>query len=149
MGAFGLNFARWASLGHPQEVLGRSLGVPGGSLGVPGASVMAPWGLLGRSWWVPGCPGGPRKAPRGPWGLAWLSPGRSWGALGGPKGTPGGAFERHRQPLKSLKNVGFCYIFSNWADQREHWWVPGCLCGDIGHLWPPLIAPGAPPGAAR
>ena len=64
-----------------------------------------------------------------------MCPGRFGRALGGPKGAPGDAFERHRQPLESLKNVGFYSISSNWADQRAEWWVRGRLCRDPGHLW--------------
>ena len=52
-----------------------------------------------------------------------------------PRGAPRDAFERHRQPLESLKNVGFCSISSNWTDQGADWWVPGRLCRDPGHLW--------------
>ena len=64
-----------------------------------------------------------------------MSPGRFGRALGSPKGAPGDAFERHRQPLESLKNVCFCCISINGADQGEHWWVPWGSISFVGRPW--------------
>ena len=134
----------WASRGTLWELfwpLAGALGVSGGSSGDPWASLGGPWELPGRIGGGPGCPG---RVPGGPWvsrgvleglwGMLGLS-GALLGGLGDPQSDPRSVFKHSRQDEKSLKNIVFYYIFSNWADLGNHWRSLEALGWFSGGLW--------------